>query len=454
MGSELEVRGWMLEVRSWMLEVRGWKLEAGFLASNFYFLPSNFYLLTSSILLIASSFQAYSQSLERYQQMAAENNPGLQAKYKQFEAAMEKVQQVSSLPDPSFSFGYFIAPVETRVGPQRARFSLTQMFPWFGTLKAQGNAATLRAEAEYQLFIDARNELYYQVASAYYPLLTLEETLRLQKENLTILESYKKIATKKFENAQGTMVDVLRVDIIIKEALTDISILEENQKPLLTAFNKLLNREETERVTLDKNWETDSLSLAYDKDSLFVNHPRLAALQLKVAAMEAQEEAATRQGMPRFGVGLDYVLINKRTDLSTEAGMNLDNNGKDALMPMVTMSIPLFRGRYEAAQKEAQLMQEAYSKMAEDTENKLISSYENTWFEINKNLRYIKLYETQTQQTQQILNLLFSAYANEGKDFEEMLRMQQQLLKYELLKVSALEAYAVAVAELIYIMGN
>jgi len=453
MGIELEVRNWMLEVRGWRLEVGSRMLEVRYLTSSFYLLISSFYRLASGIL-IALSFQAHSQSLESYQQMAAENNPGLQAKYKQFEAAMEKVKQVSSLPDPSFSFGYFIAPVETRVGPQRARFSLTQMFPWFGTLKAEGNSATLRAEAEYQSFIDARNELYYQVASAYYPLLTLEETLRLQKENLTILESYKNIATKKFENAQGTMVDVLRVDIMIKEALTEISILEEKKKPLLTTFNQLLNREETEGVKLDKNRETDSLSLAYDKDSLFVNHPRLAALQLKIEAMEAQEEAAARQGMPQFGVGLDYVLIGKRTDLSPEAGMNLADNGKDAFMPMVSMNIPLFRGKYDATEKEVQLMQEAYTKMAEDTENKLVSSYESTWFEINKNLQYLKLYETQIQQTRQMLNLLFSAYANEGKDFEEMLRMQQQLLKYELLKVTATEAYAVAVAELEYVMGD
>ena len=70
------------------------------------------------------------QSLDDYFKLAAENNPGLQAKYKSFEAAMQKVTQVSSLPDPNLSFGYFVSPVETRVGPQRARFSLTQMFPW------------------------------------------------------------------------------------------------------------------------------------------------------------------------------------------------------------------------------------------------------------------------------------------------------------------------------------
>jgi hypothetical protein len=41
------------------------------------------------------------QTLEEYQKFAAENNPGLQAKYKIFEAAMQKTAQVNTLPDPT-----------------------------------------------------------------------------------------------------------------------------------------------------------------------------------------------------------------------------------------------------------------------------------------------------------------------------------------------------------------
>ena len=122
-------------------------------------------VMTLSVVLRGSA-----QNLEEYFQIAAENNPGLEAKYKAFEAALERIPQANSLQDPTFSFGYFISPVETRVGPQRARFSLTQMFPWFGTLKASGDVATLNAEAQYQVFLDARHKLYYQVAAAYYPL--------------------------------------------------------------------------------------------------------------------------------------------------------------------------------------------------------------------------------------------------------------------------------------------
>ncbi|GAB3338579.1 hypothetical protein GCM10027429_23930 [Marivirga atlantica] len=388
------------------------------------------------------------QSLDDYFKLAAENNPGLQAKYKSFEAAMQKVTQVSSLPDPNLSFGYFVSPVETRVGPQRARFSLTQMFPWFGTLKAQEDAATLMAEATYQEFLDARNKLYYQVSASYYPLYELHKLISIEEENQRILSSYKEIATIQFQNDKGSMVDVLRVDIMLKDATSNLSILEQKQKPLVTRFNKLLNRSDDDNIVVQDSLFTFSLPANYRKDSLLASNPILDELELKIEASKASEQAAIKQGLPKLGVGLDYVIVGQRTDVS------LPDNGQDVFMPMVSVSLPIFRGKYKAAQKEAQLMQESYSLQREEAANRLISSYDMIWFEIQKQIELIQLYEEQIQESRQSLNLLFSAYSTSGKDFEEVLRMQQQILKYQKMKATALSEYHIALAELDYITAK
>ena len=401
-----------------------------------------------TVITLGFSILANAQSLDEYFKIAAENNPGLQAKYKSFEAAMERVAQVSSLPDPNLSFGYFISPVETRVGPQRARFSLTQMFPWFGTLKAQEDVATLMAEAKYQEFLDVRNKLFYQVAAAYYPLFELKRLVEIENENISILTSYKEIASVKFQNGKGAMVDVLRVDIMLKDAATNLSILEQKKKPLETRFNKLLNRQEDETIIVQDSLYVENLPVTYRRDSLLTSNPLLDELNLKIKASEAQELAATKQGMPKIGVGLDYVIVGQRTDMS------VPDNGQDVLMPMVTMSLPIFRGKYKAAQKEAQLMQESYALQKEDAVNRLTSTYEMIWFEIQKQLDQIILYEEQIITSQQSLNLLFTAYGNSGKDFEEVLRMQQQILKYQKMKATALSDYYIAIAELDYITAK
>lgn len=404
-------------------------------------------LLIVPILMLFGSV-GYTQTLEQYFEMAAKQNPGLQAKYKDFEAAIQKVEQVSALPDPNFSFGYFISPVETRVGPQQARFSLSQMFPWFGTLKAQGDATTLMAEAKYQAFLDARNKLFYQVAAAYYLLYELNRWIAIEQENIALLESFKTIANKKFENGQGPMVDVLRVDIMLKDAQTNLEILTKKEKPLLATFNNLLNREETEAVEVADALVTSTLAEGHRRDSLLIQNPALEELELRIKASEASEEAATKQGLPKIGFGVDYVLVDERTD------MEVPDNGQNALMPMVSVSIPIFRSKYKAAIKEAQLNQESYRLQKEDYSNTLSSNYEMAWFEIIRQQELLQLYASQVEETQQVLNLLFTAYGNSGNEFEEVLRMQQQLLKYEKMQATAEMQYELAVARLNYITAK
>ena len=73
------------------------------------------------LILMFFSLTLQAESLDYYLELAAKNNPALKAKYAEFQASLEKVTQVNSLPDPTPSFGYFVMPVETRIGPQNAK---------------------------------------------------------------------------------------------------------------------------------------------------------------------------------------------------------------------------------------------------------------------------------------------------------------------------------------------
>lgn len=401
------------------------------------------------ILIIFILFFAYNvegQSINDYYIIAAENNPELKAKYKEFEAAMQKIPQVSSLPDPNLSMGYFISPVETRLGPQNMRFSLTQIFPWFGTLKAQKNATTLMAESKYQAFLNAKNILYSQVATAYYPLYELVKLKEIEQENIKILESYKNIANAKFENGKGSLVDVLRVDIMIKDAQTNLEILTKKEPALTSWLNSILNRKYDEKIVVAQEIEVIELPIEYRKDSITTN-PILQELELKKQASEVAIEVARKQGLPKLGLGLDYVLVGK--------GMNnFPDSGKDIIMPMVSVSLPVFRKKYNAATKEAKLMQESYAFQKEAYENKLNGTYYKLVFELEKERDLLKLYEGQVLTLSKSLNLLFAYYSNANKDFEEVLRMQQELLKYQKMQLSSTSTFYIKLAELDYLTAK
>ena len=62
--------------------------------------------------------------------------------------------------------------------------------------------------------------------------------------------------------------------------------------------------------------------------------------------------------------------------------------------------------------------------------------------------RRTKLYREQTDLARQTLNLLMTSYATDGRDFEEVLRVQQQLLDYQLKLITSIVDQHVTIAML------
>lgn len=390
----------------------------------------------------------HAQTLDEYLKKSIENNPGLKARYSEFEAALQKIHQVKSLPDPTLSMSAFGQMIETRVGPQRAIFILNQMFPWVGTLKAQGDVMGYLAEAKFQAWLDSRNELLFKVKSAWYPIYELDQTIKYQQENKLILESFKTLSLTRFKNGKGAMVDVIRVDIMLDDLSTELIILENKRKPLLAQLNKLLNQNINTPLEITDSILPDINLPVYSIDSILENNPKLKEVEKKEQAWQQQTIVARKQGMPKLGIGLNYTIIGERTD------MDVPDNGKDAIMPMVSISLPIYRKKYRAAHKEAEFMQSSLQEMKVDMSNELSATYELSYFELSKAIEEYKLFATQMEKTDQASNLLMAAYSNSGKDFEEVLRMQQMLYKYKINTSSAIKNYFIAKAKLDYLTAK
>lgn len=396
---------------------------------------------------LLTSLMSNAQQLEKYLEIAAQNNPRLKAKYVEFEAALEKVKQVNTLNDPTFSFGYFLSPVETRVGAQRMKFSLGQMFPWFGTLDARQDIASQLAESKYQEFLAEQLLLYRNVKNAYYPMLELGEHIKVQQNNLKVLSTYKELANIQFSNGKATMVDVLRVDIKMEDLESKISLLNDKRSPLEATFNLLLNRAADTIVLLDSF--PKAVSEYYGaQDSLWLNNPKIAAFELRIGAAKSNENLATLSSRPQIGIGLDYVVVSKR-NIST-----IPDDGKDILMPMATVTLPLYRSKYKAAIKEANLQQKALNLYKKEYENSLLSQYTLAKYKYDESLELIRLYTSEVTKTKRILGLLAISYGTNGKDYVELLRAQQTLLEHELTLSTQWKEYHIAVAQLDYLTNK
>lgn len=394
------------------------------------------------------SINGQSQTLKDYLVIATQNNPEVKAAYTEFEAAMQKSPQVSSLPDPSLTMSAFGRMIETRIGAQEARFSFMQMFPWFGTLAAKENAANLMAEATFQKYVDIKNEVYLNIKKMYAELYELNQMIQLEEKNLQILDTYRELSLSKFKSGKGAMVDVVRIDIKRSESSTNIQLLKDQNQPLQIGFNSMLNRGINEFINIPDFLPADENLTSINRDSLFAKNPKLLRLEKQKASFEAEQIIAKKEGYPMIGLGVDYSIISKR-DVP-----DLEMNGQDAIMPMVTMTLPIFRKKYKAAQKEAELMVQATTYEKQAVENNLQASYSMANYNLLKAKRLKDLYKNQMESTNQAIKLLLAAYSNSGTDFEEILRMNQDLLMLDTATVTANKNAFTAQSQIDYLLSK
>jgi hypothetical protein len=148
--------------------------------------------------------QQLPDSLIGYLEIAAKNNPVVLQKFNEYQAALQKVPQTGSLADPELSFGFFLKPMELVGGNQVADIRLMQMFPWFGVIRSAKDEMGLMANAKFELFRDAKLQVYYDFQRTWYELFKIQKDINLSEKNIEILGTIERLAIVKFQAAPAS----------------------------------------------------------------------------------------------------------------------------------------------------------------------------------------------------------------------------------------------------------
>jgi outer membrane protein TolC len=469
--------------------------------STYFEVFPNIYGCLKVFLFISIYFQLfqntpiYSQrdSLSQYLKIAAENNPALKAKYAKYLADLQKVPQVSSLPDPDISFGYFIQPMELIGGKQQAQIQFMQMFPWFGTLKSAKDEASAMALSSFELFRAEKEEIFYSVLKSYYQLFLNEKQIQVYDTTFVLLKSIEQLLFTKLKTVnigstnpvnsgnqqtnnnsrqgsssmgmnsnnqpsgqQGSasmnnpsmtgnstaFADLLRLQVEIKELEDNIASIKNRKQMLMIQINTLLNRNSVNEFVFPDSLKTPLFDFYNPAlfDSIKTNNPMLKMNKADILAYKKRREMNKKMGYPMVGLGLNYSLINK-SEMSTS-----EMNGKDMVMPMLTVKLPIYRKKYNAAIKEAQYLESSANEQLKSTENMLYMSYSEYLFALKDAERKLSLYHDIISLTQKSFDLLLVQYTSSGADFDAIIRLHRQLLDYKLnitqTKVDKLSAMA------------
>ena len=168
----------------------------------------------------------------------------------------------------------------------------------------------------------------------------------------------------------------------------------------------------------------------------------LGMLQYEQQSLVARKKMQKQMGFPMVGLGVNYSVINK-SDMSTSS-----MNGQDMIMPMVTLTLPVYRKKYKAMQLETGYLKTASEQNYQATANSLQTEYYEALQLYNDAQRRMKLYDSQSKLAKKTLDIQIKTYSTSNSSMTDILRTRLQLFDYEFRQVEALTDYNKAIARI------
>jgi outer membrane protein, heavy metal efflux system len=389
--------------------------------------------------------------LNDYLAYAALNNPGLKAAFNRWKAAEEQIPQVGSLPDPQLTFAYFIRPVETRVGPQQQKLGVMQRFPWFGKLKLKASAAREAAHARKQAYETLKLNLFFRVKNAFYEFYYLTRAISVIKENKELLEFLEKVVRMKYRTGEAAYSDLIKVQVELDKLQDWLQSTEEQVRPVGAQLNSALNRPVREPLPPLGIIQPEEVSVDYSQlaSLLKENNPQLKTLDHFASREKLGIRLARKNYFPDFSLGVDYIFTG-------DARMpGVADSGKDPLLAMMTVNLPLGLKKIKASVREARARYDSAQAEMKEKENGLLAHLEMVYYQFSDSGRKLELYkDALIPRAKQALEVARAAFAAGEADVLNLIDSQRTLLGFELAYQRSLATRAQRLVELEMLVGK
>jgi outer membrane protein TolC len=389
--------------------------------------------------------------LETYVAYALKHSSALRARFDEWRASTHRIAQERRLPEPTFTYGLYLSRVETRVGPQRHRFSLTQAFPWPTALTAGVDAASLEAKSAERRFDAAALQVVRRVATAYWKLWIIAQQRKVEGDQLKILEYLFESARARLETGKSGLADLGQIQLSSSRLTDGLAGLDERQRAAEAELIAALGAPPSTEIRIAD--EPPPLLLPAEEESALraalAAHPEIESYGLLADSRTERADDAAAEGYPSFLVGLDYI----ETGPASVAGV--DESGKDAVILRLGVSIPLWWNVYGAERDQAAAEGAAFRAKQAASLDEAQADLAESLAAIRDAVRQVRLYRnTLLPQAETVYGSVLGEYQTGTATLAQVVLAQRDLLELQRGLFRAQADHAVAWARLEAIVGR
>ena len=375
-------------------------------------------------------------TLDDFLAYAAENSPALKAAVSQWEAAASVGAQARSLRDPVLSLS--IAQME-----QRTTVGLSQMLPLFGKRALEGEVADELAAAAERGVDAVLFSVYSRVVVAYSDYVFAHRTLENLEENLALLRQLEQVMLARYRADDAPFADLVRAQVERGRLEDEVRSWQDRLQADGASLNAAIGR--TADSTLPELGPLQAQAVTLDGDEVLAgvreSNPDLASIRHKVAAAELGIDLSRKAYYPDLGLGLELMRSSE-----------MNRNGVGA---MVSVNLPIWRGRLRAGVQEAEARHDAVQAQEEEAANLLEARARGALFRFNDALRKAALYQDELiPQARLSQEATEAAYSAGSATYQDLIESYRTVLSFELVFARALTDQVRYLGELEMYMGR
>ncbi|MGM0557222.1 MAG: TolC family protein [Myxococcota bacterium] len=369
-------------------------------------------------------------ALEPYVDYALRHHPDLKADVARWRAERARIDAAYSWPEPTISYGLFIRPVETRVGPQRHRFGLSQPIPWPNKPAKAARAQAKRADASKARYDAAMLVVRAQVTEKYWRQWQTGRQLYWKRQQLTLLETVEAVTRARVEVGKSPQSDLNQIALELTRLRDDIEKLQNVLERQQARFVDALGRRDAGELPVEPaDLPSAHLPSASPEElaKLAESHPQLVAMQRTIESLERTAERRQLDRYPDMTVGVDYIETGEAQN------PDLPDSGKDPVIAMVGVKIPIWVGRYQAQVDATHAEAESKRADLEAARNRAVSNVRAAVARLRDSARRIHLYETTLiPQSEVTYESVLGRYEVDQTTIASVLLAQRELLRVRL----------------------
>ncbi|HOO78693.1 MAG TPA: TolC family protein [bacterium] len=380
-------------------------------------------------------------------------NPLVRSYYLQSQAALAEAGAAGSLPQPQIGFAYFGEAVQTKVGPQESKYSISQTIPFPTKLSLNSKIADRAAQVEQIKYVLAVRDTVQQIKLTFFDYYLTVSTLATLREEKAILNQMLGVARSRYETSPNlNQTDLIKINLEAAALEAAIIGAESRENMGRASLNRILARPPETALDIPEGYapltSAPTLTESQAREEALRESPLVLLDRLGVEKERFRLSLAREEYLPDFGVMGEYIQIGDGTT-------SLPDDGQDAWLVGVNVRVPLWfwsiRSRVDAQQYRLNAVEAALA----DRENFIVFKINDLYFGIRSLTRLIDLYENVLYpQARQNFSVSQSAYEQGNGDFLNWLDSERKLLSIRLELTAKIVDYNKTVARLEYILGR